>query len=53
MFDKKAGEIKSPDLKKMQEVVIDLRTKIYIPYGEDPREARNRYLLKFATMKRF
>jgi len=34
----------SPDLTKMQEVVIDHRTKIYIPKGADPEAARSRYL---------
>ena len=36
--------IKSPDINKMQEVVIDDRTKIYIAVGADPEEARSRYL---------
>lgn len=53
MFEKKTAEIKSPDLKKMQEIIIDLRTRIYVPIGEDPRKARERYMTKFQTMKKF
>jgi len=39
---------KSPDMTKLQEVVIDYRTKIYIAPGADPGEARNRFISKFA-----
>lgn len=44
MYNKKQNIFKSPDLKNLQEVVIDLRTKIYIPVGADPEEAKTRYL---------
>ena len=44
MYDKKQKTFESPDLTKMQEVVIDHRTKIYIAQGADPEEARSRYL---------
>lgn len=44
MFDKKQSSFKTPDLKELQEVVIDVRTKIYIPIGADPEEAKTRYL---------
>jgi hypothetical protein len=37
----KIGNIKN--LVKMQEVVINHRTKIYIAVGADPEEARDRY----------
>lgn len=43
-MDKKApANFKSPDLSKLQEVVIDVKTKIYIAIGADPEEARSRY----------
>jgi putative ubiquitin-RnfH superfamily antitoxin RatB of RatAB toxin-antitoxin module len=44
MIDKKQNVIKSPDLSKLQPVVINDRTIIYIPINADPEEARNRYL---------
>jgi hypothetical protein len=44
MYEKKQKTFESPDLAKMQEVVIDHRTKIYIAVGADPEEARTRYL---------
>ena len=53
MFEKKTVEIKTPDLKKMQEIIIDLRTRIYVPIEEDPQKARERYMTKFQTMKKF
>jgi len=40
MFEKKPSTFKSPDLSKMQEVVIDFRTKIYISMDEDPIKAK-------------
>jgi hypothetical protein len=36
----------SPDLKSLQEVVIDRKTSIYIGIDEDPHKARERYLLR-------
>lgn len=51
MIDKKLNNFKSPDLKKLQEVVIDFRTRIYIAVGADPAEARSRYLARFAYKK--
>jgi hypothetical protein len=53
MIEKKPNIFKSPDLKQMQEVVIDLRTRIYIGMDEDPKKARVRYLSRFASMKKF
>lgn len=44
MYEKKQKAAESPDLTKMQEVVIDRRTKIYIAISADPEEARTRYL---------
>jgi hypothetical protein len=53
MIEKKPNTYKSPDLKQMQEIVIDLRTKIYIALGEDTKKAKSRYLSRFAVMKKF
>jgi hypothetical protein len=44
MYEKKPAAFKSPDLSKLQPVVIDVRTIIYIALGADPEEARSRYL---------
>lgn len=46
MFERKQNNFKTPDLSKLQEVVIDFRTKIYIEVGADPAEAKSRYLSK-------
>ena len=51
MIDKKQNVFKSPDLKKLQEVVIDFRTRIYIAADANPIEARSRYLARFAYKK--
>ena len=44
--DKKHVNFKSPDINKMQVVVIDARTNIYIALDADPEEARSRYLTR-------
>lgn len=49
MFEKKQTVFKSPDLNKLQAVVIDHRTKIYIALGADPEEARARYFSRRAA----
>jgi hypothetical protein len=59
MYEKKQNNFKTPDLSKLQEVIIDVRTKIYIDPDADPEEARKRYLSRleeknkvhFATRK--
>jgi hypothetical protein len=51
MSEKKIAVFKSPDVTKMQEVVIDVKTIIYIALGADPEEARNRYLSRFGRKK--
>lgn len=51
MYEKKHHNYTSPDLSKLQEVVIDLRTKIYIAIGDDPEEARNRYFARISNKK--
>jgi hypothetical protein len=43
MQEKKTITFKTPDITKMQEVVINHRTKIYIAVDADPEEARSRY----------
>jgi hypothetical protein len=43
MQERKQIVFKTPDITKMQEVVINYRTKIYIAIGADPEEARLRY----------
>jgi hypothetical protein len=43
MQEKRQIIFKTPDITKMQEVVINARTKIYIAVGADPNEARDRY----------
>ena len=43
MQERKQIVFKTPDVTKMQEVVINQRTKIYIAVGADPDEARSRY----------
>jgi len=51
LFEKKQVIFKSPDLNKMQAVVIDHRTKIYIALDADPEEARSRYFARRAPVK--
>jgi len=43
MYEKRPSIIKPPDLSKMQVVVIDAKTKIFIGCDEDPIEAKSRY----------
>jgi putative ubiquitin-RnfH superfamily antitoxin RatB of RatAB toxin-antitoxin module len=51
MYEKKQNIFKSPDLAKLQEVLIDHRTKIYIALGADPEEAKRRYVERFGAKK--
>ncbi len=51
MFEKKQNSFKSPNLNNLQEVVIDIRTRIYIAVGEDPDKARERYHEKYNFKK--
>jgi thymidylate kinase len=46
MFEKKQVVFKSPDMSKLQEVVIDMKTKIYIALDADPKEAKKRYMAR-------
>ena len=43
MYEKKTISFVSPDLKKLQAVIIDARTTIFIDKYADPIEARRRY----------
>lgn len=43
MQEKKQIVFKTPDISRMQEVVINDRTRLYIALGADPEEARSRY----------
>jgi hypothetical protein len=44
--DKKQPAYKTPNTAKMQEVIIDSRTRIYIDLDADPIVARERYLAR-------
>lgn len=44
MSDKKANNFQPPDLNKLQAVIVDHRTTIYIPLGADKEKAKNRCL---------
>jgi hypothetical protein len=46
MYEKKQPVFHSPDLSKMQVVVIDNRTRIYIAIDADPEEAKLRYITR-------
>jgi hypothetical protein len=43
MFEKKQETFHSPDMSKLKAVVIDRKTRIYVPFDVDPDEARARY----------
>lgn len=51
MYEKKQPSFNTPDLAKMQEVIIDVKTRIYIPVGADPKEAISRYKLRLESKK--
>ena len=51
MYDKKNATFKSPDLEKLQAVVINLKTRIYIEIGADPEKARKNYFAKLEEKK--
>jgi len=44
MSEKKSNNFESPNISKLQAVVIDHKTTIYIANGANPEEARKRYL---------
>jgi len=49
IVNKKQTVHKTPNTAKMQEVVIDGRTSIYIDIDADPVQARDRYLARLAA----
>jgi len=51
MSDKKQNVFKSPDVSKMQAVVIDRNTVIYIGPDEDPEVARSRFVARLGYRK--
>ena len=53
MYEKKQVVIKSPDLSKMQVVVIDSRTRIFIEQGLDAEAAMLRYIAKLESQNTF
>jgi hypothetical protein len=44
MSEKKGNHCESPNLSKLQAVIIDHKTTIYIAQDADPLEAKTRYL---------
>jgi hypothetical protein len=46
MQERKQNNFKTPDITKMQEVIINARTRIYIRTDADPEEARMRYMAR-------
>jgi hypothetical protein len=46
MSEKKGNNFESPNLSKLQAVVIDNKTTIYIELDADPVEAKKRYLFR-------
>jgi hypothetical protein len=46
MQEKKQNNFKTPDITKMQEVIINAKTRIYIQIDADPEEARMRYMAR-------
>jgi len=51
MLERKINIVKSPDLSKLREVVIDHRTKIYISPDADIEKAKESYLNRIARKK--
>ena len=46
MSEKKGNNFESPNISKLQAVVIDSKTTIYIEQDADPVEAKGRYLAR-------
>ncbi|MEI6060378.1 MAG: hypothetical protein WCR72_06690 [Bacteroidota bacterium] len=46
MSEKKGNNLESPNVGKLQAVVIDNKTTIYIALDADAEEAKKRYLLR-------
>lgn len=50
-FEKKQNCYTSPDLSKLQAVVIDVKTILYIALDADPKLARSSYLSRVGMKK--
>ncbi len=53
MYEKKQVVFKSPDLSKMQAVIIDSKTIIYIDQDADPEVAKRKYIAKLEAKNAF
>ena len=51
MYEKKPVAYTSPDLSKMQAVVIDVKTTIYAALDADPKVVRKNYLDRISAKK--
>lgn len=51
MREKKPNTYTSPDLTKMQAVIIDVKTTIYASPNADPKIVRKNYLARLAAKK--
>jgi len=51
MFEKKSSNIVYPDQSRLQAVVIDSKTTIFIDKDKDPEEARRRYAERILAAK--
>jgi hypothetical protein len=48
MSEKKINNFESPNVSKLQAVVIDHKTTIYIAQDANPEEAKSRYLSRIS-----
>lgn len=51
MAEKKPDTHASPDISRLKEIIIDHRTRIYIPLDADVEEAKFRYLNRLTPKK--
>ena len=51
LYDKKPTAFVSPDLSKLQAVVIDIKTILYIALDADPKLAKSSYLSRVGMKK--
>lgn len=51
MYEKKPASFVSPDLSKLQAVVIDVKTILYIALDADPQLARESYFSRIGMKK--
>ncbi len=48
MSEKRSNNYESPNISKLQAVIIDHKTTIYIAQDADPIEAKSRYLSRIS-----